>query len=152
MVWPGMLIAILLSAALVAVCTSIHFRTLAWVSNSIERRDLPPVTSLWLTLTGTTIAHVAEALIYSVGFILAVQGLGIGDLHPPDKPDATLSWMDYFYFSLVNFTTLGRGDLAPDGHLRFITGMEAFHGFLLLTASGSFLLQVMSGKAPLSRQ
>ena len=38
----------------------------------------------------------------------------------------------------------------PDGHLRFITGIEAFHGFLTITASGSFMLQVIRGKAPFS--
>ncbi len=38
----------------------------------------------------------------------------------------------------------------PTGHLRFMAAMEAFHGFLLITASGSFVLQVMSGKKPLS--
>ncbi|PSK80827.1 ion channel [Limimaricola soesokkakensis] len=58
------------------------------------------------------------------------------------------SWT--IYFSLVNFTTLGRGDLNPDGHLRFISGIEAFHGFLTITASGSFMLQVIGGKALLS--
>lgn len=59
-----------------------------------------------------------------------------------------MSWMDYFYFSLVNFTTLGRGDITPLGHLRFIGGIEAFVGFLMITASGSYVLQVMSGNPP----
>lgn len=147
-----MIIAVLLSAVLVAACTSIHFRTLAWISDRIESRGSPPVSALWLTLVGATAAHILEASIYAGGIFLAVRGLDVGGLHPPDEPGVTLSWMDHFYFSFVNFTTLGRGDLMPTGHLRFITGMEAFHGFLLLTASGSFLLQVMAGKAPLSRQ
>ena len=60
--------------------------------------------------------------------------------------------MDYFYFSLVNFTTLRRGDLTPVGHLRFTSGIEAFHGFLMITASGSFVLQIMGGRAPLSEK
>lgn len=58
--------------------------------------------------------------------------------------------MDYFHFSPVNFATLGSGDLIPDGHLRFITGIEAFHGFLTIPATGSFMFQVMGSKAPLS--
>ncbi len=38
----------------------------------------------------------------------------------------------------------------PNGHLRFMTAMEAFHGFLLITVSGTFVLQIMSGKKPFS--
>lgn len=147
-----MIIAILLSAVLVAACTSIHFRTLLWISNRIERRDLMTVPSLWLTLSGITIAHVIEAAIYAVGFYFSVGALGVGGLHQQQDAGTVLDWMDHFYFSLVNFTTLGRGDLSPTGHLRFIAGIEAFHGFLLLTASGTFMLQVMAGKCPLTRR
>ena len=83
-------------------------------------------------------------------FLWAARGLGIGELNVPGPETEDVGIMDYFYFSLVNFTTLGRGDLNPDGHLRFITGIEAFHGFLMITASGSFMLQVMGGKVPLT--
>tara|TARA_R110000787_G_scaffold93924_2_gene196270 strand:+ start:1002 stop:1184 length:183 start_codon:yes stop_codon:yes gene_type:complete len=51
---------------------------------------------------------------------------------------------------MVNFTTLGRGDLVSTDHLRFITAIEAFVGFLLITASGAFLLNILSGKSPLA--
>lgn len=106
---------------------------------------------LAVTVSAITTAHVVEAFIYTLIFVWAVQGLDLGTLKVsgPDAKNVTL--MDYFYFSLVNFTTLGRGDLNPQGHLRFITGIEAFHGFLMITASGSFVLQVMAGKAPLSK-
>lgn len=146
-----MIPAILISAVVVALCSTIHYFALKWVSDTIASG---PANArgrhLSLTIGTITVAHVIEALIYTFAFVWAVQGLQIGELKPskPDAPDPTL--MDYFYFSLVNFTTLGRGDLNPDGHLRFITGIEAFHGFLTITASGSFMLQVMGGKAPLS--
>ncbi|WP_352311011.1 ion channel [Psychrobacter sp. W2-37-MNA-CIBAN-0211] len=80
-----------------------------------------------------------------------MHDLEVGNLVSSSSSDgSSLNFMDYFYFSLVNFTTLGRGDLMPNGHLRFMTAMEAFHGFLLITVSGTFVLQIMSGKKPLS--
>tara|TARA_R100000306_G_scaffold58879_1_gene57576 strand:+ start:5175 stop:5420 length:246 start_codon:yes stop_codon:yes gene_type:complete len=80
-----------------------------------------------------------------------VPEVQIGDLvSSPAGKGGPLTFIDYFYFSLVNYTTLGRGDLMPDGHLRFMTAMEAFHGFLLITASGTFILQIMGGKKPLA--
>lgn len=148
-----MIQAILLSILAVAICTMIHYRTLKLVSDAIARSGRAARgRHLALTVGGVTTAHVIEALIYTAIFLVAVRGLGIGELNVPGPETKSVSIMDYFYFSLVNFTTLGRGDLNPDGHLRFITGIEAFHGFLMITASGSFMLQVMGGKAPLSRE
>ena len=107
-----------------------------------ERQDL--LAKLTISLL-VLFSHLLVAVLFAVGFWLGAEwGLGSFD------ETSSMNWMDYFYFSLVNFTTLGRGDLTPMGHLRFITGIEAFHGFLMITASGSFVLQVMAGRAPLS--
>lgn len=150
-IWVRMIFAILIAIVVLALCTVIHYATLKQVSDAIARGPASARgRNLSLTIGAITFAHVIEALIYTFAFLLAVRGLQIGDLRPAAEGAPPPTVMDYFYFSLVNFTTLGRGDLNPDGHLRFITGIEAFHGFLMITASGTFLLQVMSGKAPLS--
>ena len=41
--------------------------------------------------------------------------------------------MDIFYFSLVNYTSLGLGDIYPTGHSRFLAGLESLNGFLLIS-------------------
>ena len=102
-----------------------------------------------MAVAAIVLAHTSEALLYAAAFWVAAQDLHVGDLVSSASNDGTpLTFMDYFYFSLVNFTTLGRGDLTPAGHFRFLTAMEAFHGFLLITASGAFVLQIMGGKKP----
>ncbi|MFG6559687.1 ion channel [Sulfitobacter sp. 1A15299] len=148
-----MIQAMLLSALVVTICTAIHYFVLKGVSDTIARcRAGGQGQNLGLAVGAITIAHVIEAFIYTLFFLWAVQGLQIGVLNASGPGDKPITLMDYFYFSLVNFTTLGRGDLSPAGHLRFLTGIEAFHGFLMITASGSFLLQVMGGRAPLSER
>lgn len=141
-----MIVAILLTAVLVAVCTSVQYGALRAASAVIGDKPRPG-RALAVAVSAVAVAHAAEALLYSVGFWFAVHGPGIGDLRQTGE-GADPDFMGYFYFSLVNLTTLGRGDLTPTGHLRFMTAMEAFHGFLLITASGSFTLQVMAGKNP----
>lgn len=42
------------------------------------------------------------------------------------------------YFSVVVYTTLGLGDLVPEGAIRFLTGTEALTGSVLITWSASF--------------
>ncbi len=44
-----------------------------------------------------------------------------------------MDWMDYFYFSLINVTTLGLGDIYPTEHLRVLAGVEALTGFALIS-------------------
>ena len=48
------------------------------------------------------------------------------------------SMFDHVYFSASVFTTVGFGDLAPSGPIRFMTGTEAIAGFVLLGWSASF--------------
>ena len=55
-------------------------------------------------------------------------------------------WMDYFYFSLINITTLGLGDVYPTGHLRALTGIESLTGFLLISRTAQFVYQAAKQK------
>ena len=45
---------------------------------------------------------------------------------------------DVIYVSAVTYTSVGFGDLAPIGPIRFLTGTEALTGFVLITWSASF--------------
>ena len=53
------------------------------------------------------------------------------------------SLLDTVYLSATTFSTLGFGDVAPVGPIRFITGTEAVSGFILITWSASFLFLEM---------
>lgn len=145
-----MILAIIMAAILIAICTTVHYGALKFSSQFVTPfRHLGHC--LGVAVASIVLAHTFEALLYAAGFWLAVHNLEIGNLVSSSSSDGrALNFMDYFYFSLVNFTTLGRGDLMPNGHLRFMTAMEAFHGFLLITVSGTFVLQIMSGKKPLA--
>ena len=143
-----MLIAILISAVLMSVNTAVHYVALRRIADAVEPA-LHPGRCLALGVAALTVAHLVEALVYASGFWVAVHSFELGDLRATGRDrGADLTFMDYFYFSMVNYTTLGRGDLIPSGHLRFMAALEAFYGFLLITASGSFLLQIMSGRNP----
>ncbi|MFT4711984.1 MAG: hypothetical protein ACJAVI_003833 [Candidatus Azotimanducaceae bacterium] len=46
---------------------------------------------------------------------------------------------DCVYFSLTTFTTLGFGDITPQGSIRYLTGIEPLTGLVLITWTASFL-------------
>ena len=52
--------------------------------------------------------------------------------------------LDYFYFSVVSYTSLGLGDIFPTDHLRLLTGVEALTGLLLIAWSGAYLFAMMN--------
>ena len=146
-----MLQSMLLAALLILACTAIHYGALRFATRIVDPAAHPK-RCLFISVSLITAAHIIEAAIYASAFWYAVHQIDIGSLQLAQDSTANLYPMDYFYFALVNLTTLGRGDLQPSGHLRFLTGISAFHGFLLITASGGYLLQVMSGKNPFRKK
>ena len=57
--------------------------------------------------------------------------------------------MDYFYYSAVMYTSLGLGDVFPTGHLRFMSGIEALNGLMMIGWSTSFTFLAMRNYWPL---
>lgn len=59
------------------------------------------------------------------------------------------SFMDYFYYSTVMYTSLGLGDVLLSGHLRLFSGIEALNGLVLIGWSTSFTFLAMRRFWPL---
>lgn len=52
--------------------------------------------------------------------------------------------MDCVYFSFTTYTTLGFGDIYPEGGIRYLVGLESLTGLVLVTWSASYLYIVMT--------
>ncbi len=53
------------------------------------------------------------------------------------------SLLDCVYFSFTTFTTLGYGDIAALGDIRFLAGLESLTGLVLITWTASFFFLEM---------
>lgn len=131
---------ILLSLLLVPAATLCHLATLHWLSRPAAAIPMAPTLRVLLVVLAMFAVHVVEIALYAVAYWWGASVLGIGGLHglPNEGP------LDYFYFSAVTFTTLGIGDVYPRGHLRFLSGIEALNGLLLVAWSGFFIFMAMS--------
>ncbi len=132
-------IAAALSFVLFGVCGVLHYAVMTNTHERLVRSSRGRGARLSICLYTAGFAHLVEAALYAAGFMLG-QRVGIGGFA---KENAT-SFMDTFYFSLVNFTSLGLGDIYPTGHLRLLAGVESLNGFLLITTSASFIYLLMS--------
>jgi len=88
---------------------------------------------------GALVAHAVEVWIFAFAYFLMSRTKAWGGL--TGSFDGSL--MDCVYFSFTTFTTIGFGDIEPFGHLRYLTGIEALTGLVLITWTASFLFVEM---------
>lgn len=132
-----MVIAAALAVLLFGLCGAVHAQAMSFVMQLTERKNITGMQGLLVALYVLAAAHVAEAGLYALGFALG-NHLEIGGF----KADHVKTLMDVFYFSVVNYTSLGLGDIYPTGHLRFLAGIEALNGFLLISCSASTIFLI----------
>jgi len=134
-----MLAAFTLNSILVAIAVLIHFEALNTLSTLTPKMPIKHRLRVLIGVFGALVAHVIEIWVFAFGYYFMVNHAGYGSL--VGRFDSSL--MDCVYFSFVNFTTLGFGDIVATGDIRFLTGLEALTGFVLITWTASFMFVEM---------
>lgn len=134
-----MFATILLAILLVIGTFIFHYRLLLWLAVYMPYPNFPAHVRVLFIVMMLFLAHVIEIAMYAGAFALSVESLKLGYL----KGMASADSMEYLYFSSVIYTSLGIGDIHPYGHIRFLTGIEALNGLLLMTWSASFAFLAM---------
>lgn len=135
-----MLVSASLAVASVLSTAYLHLAVLRWCSGGMAAIPLAPMTRALMVTALLFAAHMVEIALYAGAYALADQGFSAGGFagEPMAAP------LDYLYFSAITYTSLGIGDIFPTGHLRFLTGVEALNGLLLIAWSASFLFAMMN--------
>jgi hypothetical protein len=133
--WDTNLLVVLATALTLALSVLLHYEGLRLLSTALAK--LPGVRrrKVLLGVYGVIVLHIAEIWLFGVCLwaLLQVPHAGsISGAHPAGVLDAV-------YLSATTYSTLGFGDLAPVGPVRFLTGTESLSGFILITWSASFL-------------
>ncbi len=134
-----MIIAIALAFGLVALTFMFHYRALLWLGSRATRFRISTQAKVLFIVVTLFLVHIAEIGMYAITYGVSVSVLELGVFQGALITDA----MSYLYYSGVIYTTLGLGDIEPQGHIRFITAIEALNGFLLITWSASFTFIAM---------
>lgn len=126
--------AILASLSLVAITVLIHYELLRSASGLIARLPGPPRTRILPVILIVFVAHIVEAGVYAAAFLLMQTHPELGSV----AGELEGNWLDFVYFSLTTYTTLGIGDLHPQGPLRLVAAVESLNGLVLIGWSASF--------------
>jgi hypothetical protein len=120
---------------LIGMTTAIHYEALRGLYQWLPGLRIPSRTKVLVVIFGAFVAHILEIAVYGFTFYLMVTHLGAGSLVGPHS----ISLTTCMYFSAETYTSLGFGDVTPDGPVRLLAGTEALNGLLLIGWSASFL-------------
>ncbi len=130
----------IINSFLVALIVLIHYEMLRILSVSIPSLSIGYRLRVLCGVLGALTAHVMEVWVFGFGyyFVQAYTDLGgFSGMHNG-------SLLDSVYFSFSAYTSLGFGDIAPTGGIRFTAGLEALVGLVLIAWSASFLYLEMT--------
>jgi len=130
-----LLYATIFNTLLIAVAVGFHFEILNWMSKSVPKMTLKNRPRVVVALLGAIMAHIIEVWLFALAYYYLINGREMGELN--GNFDGSL--VDCFYFSITTYTTVGYGDIEPLGNVRFLAGLEALTGLVLITWTASFL-------------
>lgn len=141
--------ALLIAFLLVLATVVIHYQLLrsTWLAMPFGAIRSTRV-KMMLLLGGIFVAHLLEIGLYAVAYYLMDDHLGLGVI----AGNATGGLLDYFYFSITSYTTLGFGDLYPQGPMRLVVGIESLNGLVLIGWSTSYTYLAMQRLSRMARR
>ena len=130
----GNTVAVVLGLALLASTVVIHYELLRVTARLTPALSLPPRLRIVIVIAGVFLSHILEICLYAIAYGLMQLHVELGSIAGEFQGGP----LDFFYFSVTTYTTLGVGDLFPRGPLRIVAGIEALNGFVLIAWSASF--------------
>jgi len=134
----------LLGALLIFTCAMTIYELLRYIWGILPRMTSTPRTRVFIVVAGAFFGHILNIWIFGiVYYLLHIAGMGTFIGTAIERGEYKLDIFGCIYFSAVTYTTVGFGDITPEGSLRMITGVEALTGFMLVGWTISFTYLAM---------
>lgn len=130
-----MILVTLINMLIITTAVFIHYECLLRLNLLLPRLKIWHRFRIVFGVMGALIAHAIEVWVFALGYYLMNKTERLGKL----TGNFDGSFMDSVYFSFTTYTTIGFGDISPIGPLKFLTGLEALTGLVLITWTASFL-------------
>lgn len=133
------MLVFLVNAFIVTLAVVIHYEALHWLTRYLPRIPLVHRARIAIGVLGALAAHAVEVWIFALAYYLLTTHFSWGSL----SGNFNGTVLDCVYFSFTVFSTLGFGDIFPEGEIRYLVGIEALTGLVLITWTASFLFYEM---------
>ncbi len=131
--WPE-LVTVAATIITVVAVVLLHYEGLSLIGRTIKARVFHHRAKILVLIFSQLGLHIIAIWMFALSAYLLTRWLGYGAILPVPSG----GYLDYVYFSAITYTTVGFGDFVPAGAVRFLSGMEALTGFVLITWSASF--------------
>lgn len=133
-------IAFALNTALIIATILLHYQILYWLDKVLKRlNEVKPRIKVLIGVGSIFMAHVIEIWLFGLGYFLSLHIDGMGTISGKTGD----IFLDCIYLSFITYTTVGYGDIIAQGTMRYLTGVEALTGLILVSWSASFLFLEM---------
>ena len=122
-----------ISAIVLLACVLFHYEVMSRTSRWIPRLGLVRRARIVVLILATLVSHVVEVWIFGLTYWVLDAWPSLGRLEGKLDEGA----LDFVYFSVTSYTTIGFGDIVPTGAIRILCGTEALVGLGLITWSAS---------------
>ena len=133
--WDANLLVMAITLLSVGLVVLVHYEGLSLLSSWLSKRHVHHVRRKVLYGIYSVLAlHIVEIWIFGFAAWSLLQYPGTGSVagaHP-------LHIFDAVYLAAMTYTTVGFGDVAPVGPVRFLAGTISLTGFVMITWSASF--------------
>jgi hypothetical protein len=120
--------------AALAACVLLQYESLVlvwrWLSVHAGHRRV----KVFYGMVWVTLLHVAQIWIFGAMIFALLLWPACGGIAGPQSVD----FLECLYLSAVSFSTVGFGDVAPVGAIRFLVAGESLSGLMLIAWSASF--------------
>ncbi len=131
-------IAFIANTLLALIAILLHYEVLFQLDQYLPKlAHIAPRFKVLLGVGVIFLAHVVEIWMFALGYFATLQFPLMGSLVGEVSGHGIL--LDCAYLSFITFTTLGYGEIVAEGYLRYLMGVEALIGLILITWSASFL-------------
>jgi hypothetical protein len=131
--WGVNAIVVVATATVVCICALLHYEVLNALSRWLAHREGQRRQRVLFAIFGMLSVHVAEIWIFAIASAVLLWWPAFGSVTGIDS-----DILDQVYLSAMTFTTVGAADVHITGPIRFLHGMEALTGLVLITWSASF--------------
>lgn len=122
------------AVGIAALCVGMHYEVLNGCNSFLPRISQRRRPRVLILIFAVLLVHIAEIWLFGGGYMLLLRTEKAGAL----SGLAGTGLPEYVYFSAMTYTTVGASDVIASGPIRFLAGMEALTGFVMITWSASY--------------
>lgn len=129
-----MILVFISTIVTIVIAVALHYEVLTHLAEKHFKRSWPSRLLLPVGVLIVIFTHVIEVWFFAFLYYLLLPLDNTGEV----VGGFSNTIFDCAYFSFVNYTSLGYGDVVPVGHIRFTAGAEALTGLVLIAWTASF--------------